>query len=172
MRQRSRKRFPPPPSEVFGGPIPAFIKERTGFLLQTAAISVISTLEKNLAPLNLKIPHYVVLNTLSESEQPSQIEIGNKVHFDRTKMVNIVDELEERGLVKREANPADRRANVLRLTEAGRAALGAARKTELAVEDQFLAALTPQQRRQLQQTLTMIAQAHLQELERPRDPAT
>ncbi|MCY3019670.1 MAG: MarR family transcriptional regulator [Planctomycetota bacterium] len=151
-------------------PVPAFIKERTGFLLQTAAISVVSTFEKNLAPLKLKIPHYVVLNTLSEGGQPSQVEIGCKVRFDRTKMVNVVDELEELGLVKREANPTDRRANILRMTDAGRAALEAARKIEMAVEDEFLATLTPLQRRQFQQTLTMLAQAHLQEMEREHRP--
>jgi len=72
-------------------------------------------------------------------------------------MVNIVDELEQLGLAKREMNPDDRRAKAVRLTDAGRAVFETALKLERAVEDQVLSGLTPPQRKQLQDLLTALA---------------
>jgi DNA-binding MarR family transcriptional regulator len=49
----------------------------------------------------------------------SQQAIGDALRIDRTTMVALVDDLEQRGLVRRERNPADRRAYVIRLTSEG-----------------------------------------------------
>ena len=50
----------------------------------------------------------------------SQQAIGEALRIDRTTMVSLVDQLERRGLVRRERNPADRRAYTIGLTAEGR----------------------------------------------------
>jgi DNA-binding MarR family transcriptional regulator len=48
-------------------------------------------------------------------------ELGAALVTDAPYVTVIVDDLEERGLVEREANPADRRSKLVRITAAGRA---------------------------------------------------
>jgi DNA-binding MarR family transcriptional regulator len=49
----------------------------------------------------------------------SQQAIGEALRIDRTTMVSLIDTLERFGLVRRERNPADRRAYSIRLTAEG-----------------------------------------------------
>ena len=51
---------------------------------------------------------------------PSQLELSRRLNLDPTIIVGLLDELEERGLVTRVRDPADRRRHLLELTAAGR----------------------------------------------------
>jgi DNA-binding MarR family transcriptional regulator len=67
----------------------------------------------------------------------------------------IVDDLERRGLVRREPNPADRRSKLVRITPAGRAV---ARKAESiqSAPPSALAALTGAELAALERTLRVL----------------
>lgn len=70
---------------------------------------------------------------------------------------DVVDQLESRGLVERAADPADRRAVRIRLTDAGRGLLRrvhGARRTEAA---DFFAVLAPADRAELARLLARVA---------------
>ena len=101
----------------------------------------------------------MVMAMISTGKTPSQIEVGAKVRFDRNKMVNVIDELEELGLARREANPDDRRAKTVCLTERGRATFETALKLETTIEEKCLSALSSQQRREFHQLLRTIVLA-------------
>ena len=64
-------------------------------------------------------------------------------------MVAFVDTLEERGLLERRANPEDRRARALYLTQDGRELLGKAFSLALAFERHICSGLGEQEREQL-----------------------
>jgi MarR family transcriptional regulator, lower aerobic nicotinate degradation pathway regulator len=136
--------------------VPPFLMERTTYLLHRTGMGMVHKFEEALAPLRIRVHHYAVLAVLSLGRPASQIDIASNLRFDRNKMVNIVDELEQLGLARRETNPEDRRAKAVVLTDAGRAALKAAWELERAVEDECLAALTPDQRRQLHELLRCV----------------
>src|SRR5438874_3025207 len=55
---------------------------------------------------------------LHKGPQPVN-EIGRRIDLTSGAITTAVDRLESRGLVKREANPSDRRARIVRLTAAG-----------------------------------------------------
>jgi len=159
MRKPKRPPLPPPPLLLKPEDFPSFFMERTSFLFHRTAITMMLEFGKALAPLRIRPHHFVVMAVLSTGQPPSQIEVGAKVRYDRNKMVNIVDELEQLGLAKREVNPNDRRAKAVRLTDMGQATYEAALKIETAVEEKCLSALTAPQRKQLHEMLKIVVAA-------------
>jgi DNA-binding MarR family transcriptional regulator len=70
----------------------------------------------------LSMREYDVLYTLSKCPQPVRItELNRHVLLSQPALSRLVDRLAERGLVRRQADPADRRGVRLSLTDAGRA---------------------------------------------------
>ena len=62
---------------------------------------------------------FAVLEMLLHKGPQPLNEIGRRVELTSGAITTAVDRLESRGLVKREANPSDRRARIVRLTAAG-----------------------------------------------------
>jgi DNA-binding MarR family transcriptional regulator len=97
-----------------------------------------------------------VLSVVAEGRRPSQLEAAQRVSIDRTTMVALLDALEQRGLVERRPDPADRRRNIVVLTDAGTKALtGAARATDEA-EAEFLAPLPERDREPFRRMLQAV----------------
>lgn len=65
-----------------------------------------------------------MLSSLFEFGPSSQIEIGRSSQLDRSDVVATVRRLEEQSALTRHPDPADRRRNVVELTEYGRERLG------------------------------------------------
>ena len=112
---------------------------------------------ERLEPLGLSPRAWGVLTTLAESGPLPQIELAIATATDRTAMVYLLDELEERGLVERVRNPDDRRSFLIHLTAAGaetqrRAAAALAKQAET-----LLNPLVAAERRQLVDLLTRVA---------------
>jgi len=63
---------------------------------------------------------YVVLSALVEGEAPTQASLAQTIGADKTRIIGVLDDLQERALIERRPDPADRRAYVLSLTAAGR----------------------------------------------------
>ena len=134
-------------------PLPESLAIWTGYLLSRAAQRMRDRFEVLLEPLGLKGRHYSLLALLAEQAGLCQSEMGERLGIDRNSMVQLLDDLEERGLVERRRDPKDRRAHCVTLTEAGGALLP--RMTELVrqVNDEALAPLTTEQRTQLHDLL-------------------
>jgi DNA-binding MarR family transcriptional regulator len=89
---------------------------------------------------------YVVLTELSRGAAPTQLALARAVDVDKTKMVAIIDGMENAGLVSRRPDPDDRRARIIEPTAEGRKRLLAARAEIRRMEDDFLAVLPPARR--------------------------
>jgi len=112
---------------------------------------------ERLQPLGLSPRAWGVLSTLTESGPLPQIELAIATATDRTAMVYLLDELEERALVERVRNPEDRRSFLIHLTQAGaelqrQAAAALAKQT-----DALLKPLDAAERRQLVDLLARVA---------------
>src|SRR4051812_27436848 len=68
---------------------------------------------------DLMPPQQMVLGLLDEPKPMG--ELAQHMHCDSSNITGIVDRLEERGLVQRQADERDRRIKLVALTEAGRA---------------------------------------------------
>ncbi|MDX2156640.1 MAG: MarR family transcriptional regulator [Hyphomicrobiaceae bacterium] len=89
---------------------------------------------------------FAVLQVLERLETASQTEIVNETGIDRSTLADIVKRLVARGLIARRRSKTDARAYAVRLTAAGKAALGSARPASARVESRLLKVL-PQARR-------------------------
>ncbi|GIF18024.1 DNA-binding MarR family transcriptional regulator [Actinoplanes tereljensis] len=84
---------------------------------------------------------YVVLTALSGSEGPTrtQAALAQSIGADKTRLIPILDDLQKRGLIEREPDPADRRARLLALTEEGKEKQRAIQKEIRTAENDLLA---------------------------------
>jgi DNA-binding MarR family transcriptional regulator len=110
-----------------------------------------------LAPLGLEQRHAGMLARLAANEGKSQQALGELLGLNATRMVFLVDELEQRGLVERRRNPADRRSHALYLTDLGRDTLREVQRVTTAHEGQLGASLTGPERAQLATLLRRVA---------------
>ncbi|MEV0547085.1 MarR family winged helix-turn-helix transcriptional regulator [Nocardia salmonicida] len=62
---------------------------------------------------------YVVLLGLDERPVHTQAALAKAIRADKTRIIPVLDDLQQRGLILREPDPADRRVNLIRLTPDG-----------------------------------------------------
>src|SRR5688572_17498770 len=91
------------------------------FSLLGAAQAVEARIESSLSPLGLSLAKLNVLGVLVDSgKQLTLGELAQKLSCVRSNITQLVDRLESDGLVRREADPADRRSIRAVVTDAGR----------------------------------------------------
>jgi DNA-binding MarR family transcriptional regulator len=93
---------------------------------------------------------------VTELEPKTQKALADALGIDRTTMVVLLDDLEDKGYVARQRHPRDRRAFLVHPTDSGRAAKVAAVRLLDEQQRRFLAPLTPAERRQLAALLTRL----------------
>ena len=110
-----------------------------------------------LAELDLKVRSYSVLSLACSGQNPSQRELADFLSLDPSQIVALVDQLEKRGAVTREADPRDRRSKVIAPTAAGRRLYKRAEAIIRQASDLSLAQLNAQERETLRDLLRRIA---------------
>lgn len=89
------------------------------FLLFSVGYAVTARFRDRLQPLQLDPRQYAVLRTIGTTGGKPQHAIGDLLLIPRSRMVALSDALEQRGLIERHPDPADRRIRALHLTPAG-----------------------------------------------------
>jgi DNA-binding MarR family transcriptional regulator len=144
-------------------PLPASLQRRLGAVLAWAAENAQEVANRAVEPLGLTVKHFGVMTFLRHETEPggeggslSQQAIGERLRIDRTPMVSLIDDLERAGYVKRERNPDDRRAYVIKLTAAGRKAQARAEEAVDAHALQFFGQLSEAERQELHRLLARL----------------
>jgi len=94
-----------------------------GFHLRQAQIAVFRDFAETMGALDISPGLFAVLVLIESNPGMKQSELAKAVQLDRSTVVSVLDNLERRGLVARDAVANDRRANALRLTVEGAALL-------------------------------------------------
>ena len=90
-----------------------------GWMLDQANHALGCEVAAALAPLDLGQRGFCVLSAAVDAEL-TQTELAGLIGLDKTTMVVTVDDLERKGLALRVPSPTDRRARVIKVTDAGR----------------------------------------------------
>jgi len=141
--------------------LPEELASSTTFLLKRLGFAAKDQAMRAYEPTGLHPYHHAVLAVLDEGSLETQGAIADALGYDRGQLVGLLDELEERGLVERQRDPADRRRHIVRMTPDGRRALGKLRTLARGLEDDFLAALDDDERAELHTLMRRLAQRHL-----------
>ncbi|MFI7031331.1 MarR family winged helix-turn-helix transcriptional regulator [Microbispora rosea] len=129
-------------------------------LLSLAATHSDRLVNEGLAAADARKWHFAVLATLEESGPASQAELSRRTGIYRSDLVSVINELTDRGLVERAPDPADRRRNVITMTERGRARFARLDELVTELEDEVLAPLGPAERDQLARLLARLVDHH------------
>ena len=138
------------------GPLPA-LTSRLGYLLKHAQLRLKDLTGSALAPFGVNGRECAVLIVIDDQVPLSQQEVARRLRVDRTTMVVLIDELENKGLVQRRQDPEDRRKNVVALTDVGRITLREATSAGDEAERRFLGPLSDDETARFKETLRAIA---------------
>jgi DNA-binding MarR family transcriptional regulator len=137
----------------------AALMRHTGFLINRIGAEARKRFSERLETLGLNLRMWGVLNVLDVEGAITQHALGKSVGIDPSSMVSTIDELETNGLVERRRHPSDRRAHALHLTQKGRDTLSRGRRIAREAQDELLAPLDPEERKQFHEMLVRIARA-------------
>lgn len=113
---------------------------------------------ERLGPLGLLPPHAGILHFVHSAPGQSQQALARHLGIPANRLVGLIDELEERGLVRRERAASDRRVHALHPTPEGEALLADVVRISAEQEAAVTAALDETERRQLVELLRRIAE--------------
>jgi DNA-binding MarR family transcriptional regulator len=141
------------------GPPKEFL-ESSGYLMKRLGMLMKERTVDAFEPRGLTPYHHAVLALLAEQPRETQGMIADALGFDRSHLVGVLDELEQRGLIERRRDPEDRRRHLVTLTADGRQTLQQLRAVSKEIEAEFLAPLDDDDRATLYRLLRVLMSAH------------
>ena len=124
------------------------------YLVKQLELAVRAQLDEVLRPVSITPLQYTALTVLERRADLSTAQLARNAFVTDQSAADMVAVLEERGLITRVADPADRRRRVLRLTDEGRALLDRLRGEVSDVEARMLAPLTAAEAADLRRFVT------------------
>jgi DNA-binding MarR family transcriptional regulator len=143
-----------------GARAPARLWRTPSWLITQTAMQAHRLVAEGLAAADARGYHYRLLATLDEFGPASQAALGRRSGIDRSDIVATVNELEERGLVARTRDQADRRRNTITITPAGVQQLQRLDGVLAEIQNLLLATLSADERDQLTRLLARILDHH------------
>ena len=137
-----------------GGPAePADLLASTGYLLARLGAESRRRWARMLADHGLTPHHFGILMTLDHLGTAHQRRLSELVGVDPRNAVPLLDLLQQRGLIQRTGDPADRRRRAIGLTPAGQRVLNQLRQAADAIEADMLKGLDQHQQASLHRLL-------------------
>jgi DNA-binding MarR family transcriptional regulator len=128
-----------------------------GFLLSQLGAYATALFSERIASLDLTPPQVGFLRLVGCEAGSSQQAIASRLGMAPSRLVPLIDDMEERGLVERRRDPQDRRNHALYLTAKAGRLMGQLNRVAIAHEQAVCAGLDPKERQQLGALLQRVA---------------
>lgn len=112
--------------------------------------------QQTLAPYDLSPAQSRALGTLMRRGSMRSGALADKLGIAPRSATEVIDALEQRGLVERSADPSDRRATLVEATDAGTQLMFSIREARMAESDEMFAHLSAKDRRELTRLLGLL----------------
>lgn len=136
------------------------LADSAAYLLVSLAVGCKALAVARVADAGFELYDYSVLALLSEGARATQAAIADALMLDPSRLVALLDSLEERGMIARQRDPLDRRRHVVSITARGTTELATMRRIVRTMEDEFFAPLTADERSTLHRLLVALAAEH------------
>jgi DNA-binding MarR family transcriptional regulator len=120
-----------------------------GFLISQLGFFSSKRFMEALKPVGIDPREFLLLRFVAASEGQSQQALAERMAIPASRMVALVDHLEEAGFLERRPDPEDRRVRGLHLTRKGRTVLERAGKIAIDYETKLCAGINREEREQL-----------------------
>ena len=127
-------------------PLPKAVTSAVGFLVNEVAALFRGSFERSLAEQKLRPRGYLLLLVLRDEGTMAQHALGARIGMDRTTTMQVMQALEEKGLVQRRDDPQDRRVYQVSLTPAGRRLVASLEGRIRRVETELMAPIPASER--------------------------
>ena len=152
---------PEPPDQLVRTGTAAELNTRAAdavaFLLSQLGAHATALFSEQIAALDLTPPQVGFLRLVGSEGGSSQQAIASRLGIAPSRLVPLIDHMEERGLVERRRDPQDRRNHALFLTAKAGRLMGQLNRVAVAHEEAVCAGLDPKERRQLAALLHRVA---------------
>jgi DNA-binding MarR family transcriptional regulator len=133
-------------------------RDGVAFLLTQLGTHAAERFGERLSGLSLTPPDAGILRLLASAPGRSQQELAAQLVISPSRMVALIDDLEQKGLLERRRNPDDRRNYALALTAEGSGALERISRIGREHEDELCAGLSADERATLARLCRKIAE--------------
>lgn len=99
-----------------------------GFLVTGVRNAIWTSIDRALQPLDITTAQFVVYNSIARGKGSTIGELCRVIGYDSGAMTRLLDRMEKKGLIRRVANPDDRRSFLVELTEESEALVPKARR--------------------------------------------
>jgi DNA-binding MarR family transcriptional regulator len=152
-------RRPMPRPSKFFQPIDSPDRRRLPPLLRRAWYGLNQAFRRRIAHLGLTPDQFTTLRTVLEHEGISQRELTSLMSSDPNTVASLLERMEKAGLIERQTQDQDRRANRLRLKASGKSKYQKAREVAVALQSEVLTVLPGDAREEFLTNLGEIADA-------------
>ena len=133
------------------------LSDRVLWALGRANMQSQRLVRQHMTQAGIRTQHYHVLASLADDGAGAQATLADRIGFDRSDLVTLLDELEELKLLARQVDPADRRRKIVTITPAGVKQLDSMDQLIYAAEAELLEPLTASERKTLLTLLSRLA---------------
>jgi DNA-binding MarR family transcriptional regulator len=131
-----------------------FVEPRISYVIARLERAVRANINERVAPHGLTTLQYTTLSVLGSRGQPlSNAQLARRSYMTPQAMIEVLNALEQKGLIRRDPHPNHRRVYPASITDEGRRVLAACDASVDELEEEMLVGLDPAQRELLREWL-------------------